>query len=77
MTSGNTSFFSCMYKPGATNDQTCHRTTGKAIKNAVIIMIFKGTRKGEITDVAIKVAPLGKCTTKGAPMMSYKAPGPG
>ena len=35
------------------------------------------TGQGLITDVAIKVAPLGKCATKGCARMSYSSPGPG
>ena len=76
-TSGNTSFFSCEYRPGATKAHTCHSTTGKAARNAVMSRIFRGTIKGEITEVAISVAPLGKCATSGAARKSYRAPGPG
>ena len=55
-TSGSTSFFSCEYRPGATKAQTCHSTTGKAIRKAAISVILSGTTKGEITLVAISVA---------------------
>ena len=58
ITSGSTSFFSCEYRPGATNAHTWYSTTGSAIRNAAISRIFSGTRKGEITEVAISVAPL-------------------
>jgi len=33
--------------------------------------------KGEITEVAISVAPLGRWATSGAASRSYKGPGPG
>ena len=54
-----------------------YSTMGKAIRKAVINRILSGTMKGEITEVAIKVAPLGKWTIKGAARMSYSSPGPG
>ena len=76
-TSGSTSFFSCEYRPGATNAQTWYSTTGSASRNAAISRIFSGTRNGEITEVAISVAPLGRCATSGAARMSYSAAGPG
>jgi len=47
-TSGSTSFFSCMYRPGATNAHTWYSTTGSASMNAAISVIFSGTRNGEI-----------------------------
>jgi len=76
-TKGITNFFSCAYKPGAMKAHNWYSTTGRAIKKAVIIKILSGTMKGEITEVAIKVAPLGKLATKGCAKMSYKAAGPG
>ena len=39
--------------------------------------IFSGTMNGEITEVAISVAPTGRLATNGAARMSYSAPGPG
>ena len=39
--------------------------------------ILMGTTKGEMTLVAISVAPLGKVAIRGAAIRSYKAPGPG
>lgn len=65
-TSGSTRRFSCAYRPGATKAQTCHSTKGRAIRKADISRIFKGTMKGEITEVAIMVAPWGRCATSGA-----------
>ena len=76
-TSGNTSFFSCVYKPGATKAHIWYSTTGKANKKAAINKIFRGTKNGEITEVAIMVAPTGNWATSGAAKMSYKGPGPG
>ena len=76
-TNGKTSFFSCEYRPGATNAHTCQSTNGKASKKADISKILSGTMKGEITEVAISVAPLGKCATSGAARKSYSGPGPG
>ena len=43
---------------------------GKAIKKAVMNKILSGTMNGEMTEVAIKVAPLGKWTIRGAAKMS-------
>src|SRR5574343_1236044 len=77
ITSGSTSFFSCEYRPGATKAQTCHSTKGKASKKADISKILSGTMKGEITEVAISVAPLGRWATRGAARKSYSGPGPG
>ncbi len=77
MTSGKTSFFSWVYKPGATNAQTWYSTTGRAIRNAAISVIFSGTTNGEITLVAISVAPAGNWATSGAASMSYRPLGPG
>ncbi len=51
--------------------------TGNATRKAAISMILSGTMKGEITEVAISVAPLGRCATSGAARMSYSAAGPG
>ena len=65
-TSGMTKRFSWVYKPGAMKAQTWYKTTGKANKNAAINKILSGTMKGEITDVAMRVVPAGKCETKGA-----------
>ena len=42
-----------------------HLPKGATMK-AAISVIFSGTRIGEMTFVAIKVAPLGKCATSGA-----------
>ena len=69
-TSGNTSFFSCVYKPGATNAHIWYSTTGKANKKAAISKILSGTKNGEITEVAIIVAPAGNWATNGAAKMS-------
>jgi hypothetical protein len=66
MTKGMTKRFSWVYKPGAMKAQTWYKTTGKANKNAAINKILSGTMKGEITDVAMRVVPAGKCETKGA-----------
>src|SRR5574343_656955 len=77
MTSGSTSFFSCAYRPGATKAHTWYSTTGSASRKPVISMILSGTMNGEITEVAISVAPLGRCATSGAARMSYSGPGPG
>jgi hypothetical protein len=66
MTKGMTKRFSWVYKPGAMKAQTWYKTTGKANKKAAIIKILSGTMKGEITDVAMRVVPAGKCDTKGA-----------
>ena len=77
ITSGMTSFFSCEYNPGATNAHTWYSTTGSAIMKAAMNKILIGTTKGEITLVAISVAPFGSVATSGAAMMSYSAPGPG
>ena len=44
---------------------------------AAIRVILSGTRMGEITLVAISVAPLGRCATKGAASRSYRPDGPG
>ena len=66
MTKGMTKRFSWVYKPGAMKAQTWYKTTGKANKNAAINKILSGTMKGEITDVAMRVVPAGKCDTKGA-----------
>ncbi|MNL38997.1 hypothetical protein D3C87_1612490 [compost metagenome] len=60
MTSGSTSFFSCEYRPGATKAHTCHSTKGNASKKAAMSKILSGTMNGEITEVAISVAPLGR-----------------
>jgi hypothetical protein len=60
ITSGSTSFFSCEYRPGATKAHTWYSTTGSAIRKAAISRIFSGTTKGEITEVAISVVPLGR-----------------
>jgi hypothetical protein len=65
-TSGSTSFFSCMYRPGATNAHAWYSTTGSAIRNAAISVIFIGTRNGEMTLVAMSVPPCGRCATSGA-----------
>ncbi|GAO26723.1 serine-tRNA ligase [Alicycliphilus sp. B1] len=65
-TSGSTRRFSCEYRPGATKAHTCHSTKGSAIRKAVISRIFSGTMKGEITEVAIMVAPCGRWATSGA-----------
>ena len=65
-TKGMTKRFSWAYNPGAMKAQTWYNTTGKANKNAAISKIFSGTMKGDMTEVAIKVAPTGKCATKGA-----------
>src|SRR3990167_21957 len=77
ITSGSTSFFSCEYRPGATKAHTCQSTNGSASKKAEINKILSGTMNGEITDVAISVAPLGRWATSGAARKSYSAPGPG
>ena len=66
MTSGMTSFFSCVYRPGAMNAHAWYRTTGRAIRNAAISVIFIGTRNGEMTLVAISVPPAGRWATSGA-----------
>jgi hypothetical protein len=66
ITKGMTKRFSWVYKPGAMKAQTWYKTTGKANKNAAINKILSGTMKGEITDVAMRVVPAGKCDTKGA-----------
>ncbi|OQC09355.1 MAG: hypothetical protein BWX79_01446 [Alphaproteobacteria bacterium ADurb.Bin100] len=65
-TSGNTSFFSCVYRPGATKAQSWYSTTGNAIRKAAISRIFNGTMNGEITEVAISVAPVGRVAINGA-----------
>jgi hypothetical protein len=54
-----------------------YSTTGKANKNAAIINILRGTMKGEMTEVAIRVVPAGKLATKGAANKSYSSAGPG
>jgi hypothetical protein len=77
ITSGITSFFSWEYSPGATKAHAWYSTTGSATRKAAISRIFSGTRNGEITEVAISVAPLGKVAISGAARMSYSAPGPG
>ena len=66
MTKGMTKRFSCVYKPGAMKAHTWYKTTGRANKNAAINKILSGTMKGEMTDVAIRVVPAGKCDTNGA-----------
>ena len=66
MTRGMTKRFSWVYKPGAMNAQTWYKTTGNANKKAAIINILSGTMKGEMTDVAMRVVPAGKCDTSGA-----------
>jgi len=43
-----------------------YKTTGKAIKKAAIKRIFRGTKKGEITPVAISLEPAGRDATIGA-----------
>jgi hypothetical protein len=50
--------------------QAWYSTTGRATRKAAIKRIFSGTRKGEITEVAISVAPLGSVATSGAARMS-------
>ena len=52
--------------PGAMKAQTCHSTTGRASRKAETSKILSGTMKGEITEVAISVAPLGRWATRGA-----------
>ena len=65
-TSGITSRFSCVYRPGATKAQSWYSTTGSASRNAASNVIFNGTRNGEMTLVAISVVPCGRCATSGA-----------
>ena len=57
--SGTASFFSCRYRPGATNAHAWYRTNGIARPMASTIASLKGTVKGATTLVAIKVAPAG------------------
>jgi hypothetical protein len=76
-TSGSTSFFSCEYRPGATKAQTWYSTTGKASRKAAMNMIFSGTRNGEITEVAISVAPLGRWPPAARPAGRTGRPGRG
>ena len=66
-----------MYRPGATNAHTWYSTTGSASRKAASSVIFSGTRNGEITLVAISVAPAGNCATSGAASRSYSPLGPG
>ena len=47
------------------------------MRKAVINKILSGTKNGEITEVAIRVAPVGNWSIKGAAKMSYSAAGPG
>jgi hypothetical protein len=76
-TSGSTIRFSWLYRPGATKAHSWYSTTGSASRNAASKVIFSGTRNGEMTLVAIKVAPAGRLATSGAASMSYSWPGPG
>jgi hypothetical protein len=76
-TRGKTSFFSCEYRPGATKAHTCHSTNGKASKKADISKILSGTMKGEITDVAISVAPFGQMRHQRRRQKVVERPGPG
>ena len=77
ITSGNTMRFSCEYRPGATKAHTWYSTTGRASMKAPMSVIFSGTKIGEMTLVAISVAPLGRCATRGAASKSYSPDGPG
>ena len=77
ITSGITIFFSCEYKPGATNAHTWYSTTGNATRNAAINVIFNGTRNGENTLVAISLVPAGRLCVIGDASRSYSPAGPG
>src|SRR5438105_10873725 len=77
ITSGSTSFFSCVYRPGATKAQSWYSTTGSATRNAAIKVIFSGTMNGDSTLVAIIVVPLGSVAASGCASKSYSAAGPG
>ncbi len=65
-TSGMTKRYSWVNKHGAMKAQTWYKTTGNANKNAAINKILSRTMNGEMTDVAMRVVPAGKCETKGA-----------
>ena len=64
--SGAASFFSCRYRPGATNAQTCHSTYGNAIRKAENSVTFSGTMKGVITPVASSFDPAGSAAIIGS-----------
>ena len=66
ITKGMTKRFSWAYKPGAMKAHIWYSTTGNANKKAAIIKILSGTMNGEMTEVAMRVVPAGKCATKGA-----------
>ena len=57
--------------------ETVYGLGADARNPGAINKIFRGTKKGEITEVAIMVAPTGNWATSGAAKMSYKGPGPG
>ena len=75
-TSGITSRFSWLYRPGATKAHNWYSTIGSATMKAASSVIFNGTMKGEMTLVAISVVPLGSEATSGAAIRSYMPAGP-
>ncbi len=61
-TKGSTNFFSCEYKPGATNAHIWYNTTGSASKNAVISMFIAFGLAFEVPIVVIVLARMNVVT---------------
>jgi len=70
MISGATSFFSCVYSPGATKAQAWYSTQGSEIISATIIDSLTGTMNGVMTPVAIIFEPSGSALSIGCAMKS-------
>ena len=64
-TSGITSFFSFLYKPGATKAHNWYRIQGSANAIEASTVTLIGTRNGDTTPTAIILEPSGKALTKG------------
>ena len=64
--SGTASFFSCRYRPGATNAHAWYSTKGIARPIASTRASLNGTVNGATTLVAINVAPAGSFFFKGS-----------
>ena len=67
---GNASFFSCEYRPGATNAHIWYSTTGSASTNATSSVTLTGTRNGVMTPVAIIFVPSGSALSIGSAITS-------
>ena len=69
-TSGAIRRFSWAYRPGAMKAHSWYSTHGSARMKAITSVTFIGTRKGEMTPVAIIFEPVGSDRIMGSAMKS-------